>query len=98
MNDAYREIENHYKHFYQLNIFDWWFIPKDKADMLTPEEKLNQDTLDAELDFIVKGILKRVNRFDFETVKNEIFENGRVQSPELFGPLMNMLVDKIIIL
>jgi len=72
LNDAYREIENHYKHFYQLNIFDWWFITKDKAEMLTPEEKLNQDKLDAELDFIVKGILKRVNRFDFERVNRDI--------------------------
>lgn len=72
LNDAYREIENHYKHFYQLNIFDWWFIPKDKTEMLTPEEKLNQDKLDAELDFIVKGILKRVNRFDFERVNRDI--------------------------
>ncbi len=72
LNDAYREIENHYKHFYQLNIFDWWFIPKDKAEMLTSEEKLNQDKLDAELDFIVKGILRRVNRFDFERVNRDI--------------------------
>ncbi len=72
LNDAYREIENHYKHFYQLNIFDWWFIPKDKAEMLTHEEKQNQDKLDTELDFIVKGILKRVNRFDFERVNRDI--------------------------
>ncbi len=72
LNDAYREIENHYRHFYQLNIFDWWFIPKDKADMLTVEEKLNQDKLDAELDFIVKGVLKRLNRFDFAKVNRDI--------------------------
>jgi type I restriction-modification system DNA methylase subunit len=72
LNDAYREIENHYKHFYQLNIFDWWFIPKDKVDMLTVEEKLNQDKLDAELDFTIKGVLKRLNRFDFGKVNRDI--------------------------
>lgn len=72
LNDAYREIENHYKHFYQLNIFDWWSIPRDKVEMMTVEEKRDQNRVDTELNFVIKGILKRLNRFDFEKVNRDI--------------------------
>lgn len=72
INDAYREIEKHYEHFYQLGIFDWWYISKDKVNTLTDDEKRKQKELDKELDFAIKNILKRLNRFNFRSVNRDL--------------------------
>lgn len=72
LNDAYRDIENHYKHFYQLNIFDWWIIPDDKMVLLSDEEKAKVYTLNDDLNYTIKIILSRMNRFDFEKVNRDI--------------------------
>ncbi|MCX2819046.1 N-6 DNA methylase [Haladaptatus sp. F3-133] len=70
--DTYDEIDDHYPDLYELGIFDWWWVSKDKRGQFSDEERRKQQELDEELNYALATILKRLNRFDFEYVNRDI--------------------------
>jgi type I restriction-modification system DNA methylase subunit len=70
--DTYDEIDDHYPDLYELGIFDWWWVSKDKRGQFSKEERRRQQDLDEELNYALATILKRLNRFDFEYVNRDI--------------------------
>lgn len=73
---SYREIENHYPHFYALGVFDWWLVSDDKRNLLSTHDKQVQADLERALDVTLGGTLKRMNRFNFRFVNRDVL--GRV--------------------
>jgi type I restriction-modification system DNA methylase subunit len=70
--DTYDRIDDHYPDLYELGIFDWWWVSKDKRGQFSKEERRKQRELDSELDYTLSKVLKRLNRFDFEYVNRDI--------------------------
>ena len=70
--DSREEIKKYYSHLHELGFFDWWWISPDKIGLLAYEDKKIQDDLDADLDYRIKGCLRRLNRFDFAEVDRDI--------------------------
>ncbi|WP_312909309.1 Eco57I restriction-modification methylase domain-containing protein [Natronosalvus caseinilyticus] len=70
--DTYDRIDNHYSDLYDLGIFDWWWVSRDKRQQFSSEEERRQRTLEDELDYTLSTVLKRLNRFDFERVNRDI--------------------------
>jgi len=72
LEDAYRSVERHYSHFYQLGIFDWWKLDKEKKFLLKSDEKEEQEKLENDLNYAIGNTLKRLNRFNFKIVDRDI--------------------------
>lgn len=70
--DSREEIKKYYSHFHELGFFDWWWISPDKIGFLTHEDREIQGHLEADLDYQIKGCLRRLNRFDFTEVDRDI--------------------------
>ncbi|QRV16007.1 N-6 DNA methylase [Haloterrigena salifodinae] len=72
LTDTYDRIDEHYPDLYELGIFDWWWVSRDKRQQFSSEETRKQNQLDEELDYNLSVILKRLNRFDFQYVNRDI--------------------------
>lgn len=70
--DTYDRIDDHYPDLYELGIFDWWWVSKDKRGRFSKTERRKQRELEDKLNFSLSRILKRLNRFNFEYVNRDI--------------------------
>jgi type I restriction-modification system DNA methylase subunit len=70
--DTYDDIDNHYPDLYELGIFDWWWVSRDKRTGFDKKEKREQAELEDSLNHTLGTVLKRLNRFDFEYVNRDI--------------------------
>lgn len=70
--NTYDDIDNHYPDLYELGIFDWWWVSRDKRQQFDAEEERKQDKLEGELNHTLRTVLRRLNRFDFEYVNRDI--------------------------
>jgi len=70
--DTYDEIDDHYPDLYELGIFDWWWVSRDKRSGFDDEEKKRQESLEEDLNYTLGTVLKRLNRFNFEYVNRDI--------------------------
>jgi len=70
--DTYDRIDDHYSDLYELGIFDWWWVSRDKRQQFSSDEERRQRNLEDDLDYTLSTILKRLNRFDFERVNRDI--------------------------
>jgi type I restriction-modification system DNA methylase subunit len=70
--DSREEIKKYYSHLHELGFFDWWWMAPDKIGLLTHDDKEVQEDLDADLDYRIKGCLRRLNRFNFAEVDRDI--------------------------
>jgi hypothetical protein len=70
--DTYDRIDDHYGDLYELGIFDWWWVSRDKRSRFDSEEERRQEQLEDDLDYTLGEVLKRLNRFDFEYVNRDI--------------------------
>ena len=72
LTDTYDAIDDHYGDLYELGIFDWWWVGRDKRGQFSKEERGRQRGLEDDLDYSLGVVLKRLNRFDFERVNRDI--------------------------
>lgn len=70
--DTYDDIDDHYPDLYELGIFDWWWVSRDKRTSFDSSEEKRQEDLEDELNHTLGTVLKRLNRFDFEYVNRDI--------------------------
>jgi len=70
--DTYDDIDDHYPDLYELGIFDWWWVSRDKRQQFDDDEERTQDSLEDDLNHTLGTVLKRLNRFDFEYVNRDI--------------------------
>ena len=70
--DSYDAIDDHYSDLYELGLFDWWWISRDKRGQFSAAERGRQRGLEDDLDYALGVVLKRLNRFDFERVNRDI--------------------------
>jgi len=70
--DTYDDIDDHYPDLYELGIFDWWWVSRDKRTNFDSSEEKRQDALEDDLNHTLGTVLKRLNRFDFEYVNRDI--------------------------
>ncbi|WP_435066028.1 Eco57I restriction-modification methylase domain-containing protein [Halobaculum sp. EA56] len=70
--DTYDRIDDHYADLYELGIFDWWWVSKDKRQRFGSDEENRQEDLEDDLDYRLGEVFKRLNRFDFEYVNRDI--------------------------
>lgn len=70
--DTYDRIDDHYGDLYELGIFDWWWVSRDKRQRFDSDEKSRQHDLEDDLDYRLGEVFKRLNRFDFEYVNRDI--------------------------
>jgi len=70
--DTYDRIDDHYADLYELGIFDWWWVSRDKRQRFDPDEESRQEDLEDDLDYRLGEVFKRLNRFDFEYVNRDI--------------------------
>lgn len=70
--DTYDRIDDHYPDLYELGIFDWWWVAQDKRGQFSKTERRKQRDLEDDLDYSLRRVLKRLNRFDFEYVNRDI--------------------------
>lgn len=70
--ETYDDIDDHYPDLYELGIFDWWWVSRDKRQQFDSDEKRRQNDLEDALDHTLGTVLKRLNRFDFEYVNRDI--------------------------
>lgn len=70
--DTYDDIDGHYPDLYELGIFDWWWVSRDKQTSFDASEKKRQEALEDDLNHTLGTVLKRLNRFDFEYVNRDI--------------------------
>ncbi len=70
--DTYDRIDDHYSDLYELGIFDWWWVSRDKRGRFDSDEKRQQARLEDELNLTLGIVLKRLNRFNFEYVNRDI--------------------------
>jgi len=70
--DTYDDIDDHYPDLYELGIFDWWWVSRDKRSGFDDEEKKRQESLEEDLNYTLGTVLKRLNRFNFEYVNRDI--------------------------
>lgn len=65
-------IKRYYSHLHELGFFDWWWLSPDKRGLLNPDDKMVQNSLEEDLNYEVKKILRKLNRFDFTQVDRDI--------------------------
>lgn len=70
--DTYDRIDDHYPDLYELGIFDWWWVSKDKRGQFSKTERRQQRDLEDDLNYSLSKVLKRLNRFNFEYVNRDI--------------------------
>ena len=70
--DTYDDIDDHYPDLYELGIFDWWWVSRDKRTSFDANERKQQEDLEDDLNHTLRTVLKRLNRFDFEYVNRDI--------------------------
>ncbi|WP_096391436.1 Eco57I restriction-modification methylase domain-containing protein [Halopenitus persicus] len=70
--DTYDRIDDHYADLYELGIFDWWWVSRDKRQRFGSDEESRQEDLEDDLDYRLGEVFKRLNRFDFEYVNRDI--------------------------
>lgn len=70
--DTYDDIDDHYPELYELGIFDWWWVSRDKRTSFDAVEEKRQEDLEDDLNHTLGTVLKRLNRFDFEYVNRDI--------------------------
>lgn len=70
--ETYDDIDDHYPDLYELGIFDWWWVSRDKRQQFDADEARRQESLEDDLDYALGTVLKRLNRFDFEYVNRDI--------------------------
>jgi type I restriction-modification system DNA methylase subunit len=70
--DTYDRIDDHYPDLYELGIFDWWWVSKDKRGQFSKAERRSQGSLEDDLDYALRTVLKRLNRFNFSYVNRDI--------------------------
>lgn len=70
--DTYDNIDDHYPDLYELGIFDWWWVSRDKRTSFDADERKRQEDLEDDLNHTLGTVLKRLNRFDFEYVNRDI--------------------------
>jgi len=70
--DTYDDIDDHYPDLYELGIFDWWWVSRDKRQQFDDAGERTQDSLEDDLNHTLGTVLKRLNRFDFEYVNRDI--------------------------
>ncbi|TKX83724.1 type I restriction endonuclease subunit M, partial [Halorubrum sp. SS5] len=70
--DTYDRIDDHYPDLYELGIFDWWWVGKDKRGQFSKTERRKQRDLEDDLNYSLSKVLKRLNRFNFEYVNRAI--------------------------
>ena len=70
--DTYDRIDDHYPDLYELGIFDWWWVSKDKRGQFSKVERRSQGDLEDDLDYALRTVLKRLNRFNFSYVNRDI--------------------------
>lgn len=70
--DTYDRVDDHYPDLYELGIFDWWWVSKDKRGQFSKTERRKQGDLEDDLDYVLSTVLKRLNRFNFEYVNRDI--------------------------
>jgi len=70
--DTYDRIDDHYGDLYELGIFDWWWVSRDKRQRFDAEEERRQADLEDDLDYTLQSVIKRLTRFDFEYVNRDI--------------------------
>lgn len=72
LTETYDTIDDHYPDLYELGIFDWWWVSRDKRQQFSSDERREQGQLEDELDYTLRKVLKRLNRFDFQYVNRDI--------------------------
>jgi len=72
LTDTYDRIDDHYPDLYELGIFDWWWVGKDKRGQFSKTERRKQRDLEDDLNYSLSRVLKRLNRFNFEYVNRDI--------------------------
>lgn len=72
---VYKHIENYYEHFHKLGIFDWWKLSEIEKGLLVIEDRRAQSDLERELNYIVRDMLRVLNRFDFSKVDKDILKD-----------------------
>lgn len=70
--DTYDRIDDHYPDLYELGIFDWWWVSKDKRGQFSKTERRKQRGLEEDLNYSLSRVLKRLNRFNFGYVNRDI--------------------------
>jgi hypothetical protein len=70
--DTYDRIDDHYGNLYELGIFDWWWVSRDKRQRFDSEEESRQEALEDDLDYRLGEVFKRLNRFNFGYVNRDI--------------------------
>ncbi len=70
--DTYDRIDDHYPDLYELGIFDWWWVAKDKRGQFSKTERRKQRDLEDDLNYSLSRVLKRLNRFNFGYVNRDI--------------------------
>lgn len=70
--DTYDRIDDHYPDLYELGIFDWWWVSKDKRGQFSKTERRKQRDLEDDLNYSLSKVLKRLNRFNFAYVNRDI--------------------------
>ncbi|WGI17955.1 N-6 DNA methylase [Methanonatronarchaeum sp. AMET-Sl] len=70
--DSKDVIEKHYPHLSELGIFDWWWVPETQKSRMSYEIKNEINSLYNKLDYELGQLLKKLNRFNFETVNRDI--------------------------
>lgn len=70
--DTYDRIDDHYPDLYELGIFDWWWVSKDKRGQFSKSERRKQRGLEDNLNYSLRKVIKRLNRFNFGYVNRDI--------------------------
>jgi type I restriction-modification system DNA methylase subunit len=72
LEDAFDFAEVNYKRKYLVVLFDWWKMERAEGYTLGENEKREQGNLEKEFDYVIGGVLKKFNHFDFKTVDSDI--------------------------
>ena len=72
LEDAFDFAEGNYERKYLVVLFDWWKMERAERYTLGENEKRDQGNLEKEFDYVIGGVLKKFNHFDFKTVDSDI--------------------------
>jgi len=72
LNESREKIRKYYRHLHELGFFDWWLIEEVKRGTLSYDDSKIQEDLEKDLDYGVKKVFRRLNRFDFTQVNRDI--------------------------
>ena len=72
LTESREEIKKYYSHLHELGFFDWWIIEEVKKGSLSYDEQVIQRNLERNLNYCIRKVLRRLNRFDFTNVDRDI--------------------------